>query len=201
VQTTDRPGNVDVFGINRSLVLAQTFILSAALIKGNTAYRPPDVEYRITLAVQGNYVDVSERRVLFVEPTKGTSRLDTWIGVQEAFVDYHFRNVSYRYDFDSIRIGIQPLQFDFRGFLFNDSNLASACSATATTTASVQSDRRVAAGEGHQLRPQRHHREPAQRLDHPRQRVPAGPAGGRPHQRGEPHLEHQPRRPGHPHRR
>jgi hypothetical protein len=82
------------------------------------------VEYRITLAVQGNYVDVSERRVLFVEPTKGTSRLDTWIGVQEAFVDYHFRNVSYRYDFDSIRIGIQPLQFDFRGFLFNDSNLA-----------------------------------------------------------------------------
>jgi hypothetical protein len=124
VQTTDRPGNIDVFGINRSLVVAQTFILSAALIKGSTAYRPPDVEYRLTLAVQGNYVDVSERRVLFVEPTKGTSRLDTWVGVQEAFIDYHFRNVSLRYDFDSIRIGIQPLQFDFRGFLFNDQNLA-----------------------------------------------------------------------------
>jgi len=124
VQTTDRPGNIDVFGINRSLVVAQTFILSAALIKGNTAYKPPDVEYRLTLAVQGNYVDVSERRVLFVEPSKGTSRLDTWVGVQEAFIDYHFRNVSYRYDFDSIRIGIQPLQFDFRGFLFNDQNLA-----------------------------------------------------------------------------
>ena len=124
VQTTDRPGNIDVFGINRSLVLAQTFILSAALIKGNTAYRPPDVEYRLTLAVQGNYVDVSERRVLFVEPTRGTSRVDTWVGVQEAFIDYHFRNVSLRYDFDSIRIGIQPLQFDFRGFLFNDQNLA-----------------------------------------------------------------------------
>jgi hypothetical protein len=103
-------------------VLAQTFILSAALIKGNTAYKPPDVEYRVTLAVQANYVDVSERRVLFVEPSKGTSRFDTW-GVQEAFVDYHFRNVSYRYDFDSIRVGIQPLQFDFRGFLFNDQKL------------------------------------------------------------------------------
>jgi hypothetical protein len=124
VQTTDKPGNIDVFGINRSLVLAQTFILSAALIKGNTAYRPPDVEYRLTLAIQGNYVDVSERRVLFVEPSAGTSRLDTWVGVQEAFIDYHFRNVSFRYDFDSIRIGIQPLQFDFRGFLFNDQNLA-----------------------------------------------------------------------------
>ncbi|HEY0116338.1 MAG TPA: hypothetical protein VGB54_11495, partial [Allosphingosinicella sp.] len=124
VQTTDRPGNLDVFGINRSLVAAQTFILSAALIKGNTAYRPPDVEYRLTLAVQANYVDVSERRVLFVEPSRGTSRLDTWVGVQEAFIDYHFRNVSDRYDFDSIRIGIQPLQFDFRGFLFNDQQLA-----------------------------------------------------------------------------
>jgi hypothetical protein len=124
VQTTDRPSNVDVFGINRSLVMAQTFILSASLIKGNTAYRPPDIEYRLALAVQTNYVDVSERRVLFVEPSRGTSRLDTWIGVQEAFVDLHLRNVSLRYDFDSIRIGIQPLQFDFRGFLFNDQNLA-----------------------------------------------------------------------------
>jgi hypothetical protein len=124
VQTTDRPGNIDVFGINDSLVLAQTFILSASLIKGNTAYRPPDVEYRLTLAINANYVDVSERRVLFVEPTFGTARLDTWIGVQEAFIDYHFRNVSDRYDFDSIRVGIQPLQFDFRGFLFQDQNLA-----------------------------------------------------------------------------
>ncbi|MFN3725919.1 MAG: hypothetical protein ACK4SZ_06400 [Allosphingosinicella sp.] len=124
VQTTNRPGSNDVFGIGDSLVAAQTVILSAALIKGNTAYRPPTVEYRLTLAAQMNYVDVSERRVLFVEPSRGTSRLDTWIGVQEAFIDYHFRDVSDRYDFDSIRVGIQPLQFDFRGFLFNDQNLA-----------------------------------------------------------------------------
>ena len=124
VQTTNRPGSNDVFGINDSLVVAQTFILSAALIKGNTAYRPPNIEYRLTLAVQSNYVDVSERRVLYVQPSRGTSRFDTWIGVQEAFVDYHFRDVSDRYDFDSVRIGIQPLQFDFRGFLFNDQNLA-----------------------------------------------------------------------------
>ena len=43
--------------------------------------------------------------------------------MQEAFVDYHLRNVSDRYDFDSIRIGIQPFQCDFRGFLFNDQQL------------------------------------------------------------------------------
>jgi hypothetical protein len=39
------------------------------------------------------------------------------------FVDHHIRNVSDRYDFDSVRVGIQPFQFDFRGFLFNDQQL------------------------------------------------------------------------------
>jgi hypothetical protein len=62
VQTTDRPDSIDVFGRNNSLVLAQTFIAGFALIKGNTAYRPPDVEYRVTFALQANYVDVPERR-------------------------------------------------------------------------------------------------------------------------------------------
>ena len=123
VQTTERPGSLDVFGKNNSLVLAQTFIVGAALTKGSTAYKPPDVEYRLTLALNANYVDVSERRILFVEPSKGTDRLDHFLGVQELFVDYHIRNVSDRYDFDSVRAGIQPFQFDFRGFLFNDQQL------------------------------------------------------------------------------
>lgn len=123
VQTTQLPDRNDVFGDNDSLVLAQTFILSASLLKGSTAYKPPDVEYRVALAFQGNYVNVNERRVLFVEPSKGTDRFDFSVGVQEAFVDYHFRNVSDRFDFDSIRVGIQPFQFDFRGFLFQDQQL------------------------------------------------------------------------------
>ena len=123
VQTTDRPGSNDVFGRNHSLVLAQTFIASLALIKGSTAYVPPHVEYRLTLAFNMNYVDVGERRVLFVEPSRGTDRFDYALGVQEAFVDYHIRNVSDRFDFDSIRVGIQPFNFDFRGFLFQDQQL------------------------------------------------------------------------------
>ena len=42
------------------------------------------------------------------------------VGIQEAFVDVHLRNVSDRYDFDSVRVGIQPFISDFRGFLFQD---------------------------------------------------------------------------------
>ena len=123
VQTTERPQSLDVFGKDGSLIVAQTFIVGAALIKGSTAYKPPDVEYRLTLALNANYVDVPERRILFVEPSKGTNRFDYFLGVQEMFVDYHLRNVSDRYDFDSVRVGIQPFQFDFRGFLFNDQQL------------------------------------------------------------------------------
>ncbi len=123
VQTTARPQSLDVFGRNASYVFSQTFLASAALIKGSTAFKPPEIEYRLTLALNINHVRVPEKRVLFVEPSRGTQRTDNFIGVQEAFIDYHLRNVSDRYDFDSIRVGIQPFQNDFRGFLFNDDQL------------------------------------------------------------------------------
>jgi hypothetical protein len=122
-QLNQNPGDTDVFGRASSLVLSQTFIVGAALIKGSTAYKPPDVEYRLTLAYNVNHVKVSERRVLFVEPTGPKRRTDHFLGVQELFIDKHLTNVSDRYDFDSIRIGIQPFQADFRGFLFNDNQL------------------------------------------------------------------------------
>jgi len=123
VQTTSRPGSVDVFGKPTSLVLAQTFIAAASIIKGSTAFKPPEYEFRIALAFQDNYVNVPEKRVLFVEPSKPTHRNDAFIGVQELFLDYHLRNVSDRYDFDSVRVGIQPFSTDFRGFLFQDNQL------------------------------------------------------------------------------
>ncbi|BDI61778.1 hypothetical protein [Qipengyuania nanhaisediminis] len=124
VQTTEDPDRLDVFGDDFSTVLSQTFIIGAALLKGSTAYKPPSVEYRLTFAYNVNYVDVPERRVLFVEPSKDSDRLDHFLGVQEAFVDYHFTQFDNdRFDFISIRAGIQPFQSDFRGFLFNDQQL------------------------------------------------------------------------------
>ncbi|MGH6787749.1 MAG: hypothetical protein ACREBO_13050 [Novosphingobium sp.] len=123
VQTTERPNSLDVFGKDASFVLSQTFLASAALTKGNTAFKPPEIEYRVALALNLNYVEVPEKRVLFVEPSKPSHRFDHFLGVQELFVDYHIRNVSERYDFDSVRVGIQPFQADFRGFLFNDQQL------------------------------------------------------------------------------
>jgi len=124
VQTTSRPDSLDVFGRADSLVLAQTIIAGVALIKGETTYKPPAIEYRLTLAAQVNYVDVNERRILFVEPSRPTQRTDHFVGIQEAFIDYHLGAYdTSRYDFISLRAGIQPMQADFRGFLFQDNQL------------------------------------------------------------------------------
>jgi len=123
-QTTELPVQDDTFGRSHSLVLAQTFIVGASLLKGMTAFKPPSVEYRIALAGQINYVNVPERRVLSVKPSKSSQRTDHFLGVQELFVDYHFGQYdNSRFDFFSVRAGIQPIQQDFRGFLFQDNQL------------------------------------------------------------------------------
>lgn len=123
-QTTTDPDSNDTFGRSHSLVLSQTFIAGFSLLKGETAFKPPVVEYRVAIAGNINHVEVPERRVLYVEPSKGTKRTDGFIGLQEAFIDYHIgRFDTNRFDFVSLRMGIQPFQSDFRGFLFNDNQL------------------------------------------------------------------------------
>jgi hypothetical protein len=123
VQTTSRPGSLDTFGRTDSLVVSQTAVVGVAVTKGSTAFKPPELEARLTLAFNYNYAQVPERRVLSIIPSHATHRSDAFVGVQEAFVDYHIRNVSSRYDFDSVRVGIQPFSSDFRGFLFQDNQL------------------------------------------------------------------------------
>ena len=43
--------------------------------------------------------------------------------MQALFIDKHLSNIGERYDFDSIRFGIQPFSSDWRGFLFQDNQL------------------------------------------------------------------------------
>jgi hypothetical protein len=113
-------GSNDVIGEGKQLVLNQNFIFSAAYYKGDTVFRPPDYEYRFTAAINTNYVHSEELRVLYIDPQDGDSRNDSHVGVQDLYIDKHLRNVSQRYDFDSLRVGVQPFTVDFRGFLFID---------------------------------------------------------------------------------
>lgn len=120
-QSPTRPGTNDVFGRGRQSTLEELIVASFSLVKGDTTFRPPDYEIRVTPAFDLNRSRTEEDRTLSIDPRQGHSRDDSHLALQEAFVDKHLRNVSDRYDFDSVRVGIQPFQSDFRGFLFADS--------------------------------------------------------------------------------
>ncbi len=119
-QSSERPNSVDLFGREDQTIFNQNLITSLSIIKGDTAFKPPDIEFRITPVFNYNHVSVEEDRILNIDPRNGTKRGDGHVGIQELFLDYHLRNVSERFDFDSIRVGIQPITMDFRGFLFQD---------------------------------------------------------------------------------
>ena len=127
VSTTARDNSLDTIGSGRTNLFTQTFITEFVLLKGDTAYKPPDWEFRFTPVINVNYATAEERGVLKVTPdggrSRGRERYESHFAVQALFVDKHLRNVSDRYDFDSIRVGIQPFSSDFRGFLFQDNQL------------------------------------------------------------------------------
>lgn len=118
---TERAGSLDTFGAGRQQVYAQTLALETVLYQGDTVFKPPDWEFRLTPVVNINHVLVEERGLLKANVDARRTRTESAVGLQAAFVDKHLRNVSDRYDFDSLRVGVQPFTADFRGFLLNDS--------------------------------------------------------------------------------
>ena len=123
-QGSNDPNENGIFGGERQTLFNANLILSAVYIKGDTTFKPPEYELHLTPVLNYNYTTAEEAGALNIDPGKGRYRSDQFIGLQEAFVDYHLRNVSDRYDFDSVRFGIQPFSTDFRGFLFQDNQLA-----------------------------------------------------------------------------
>ena len=118
--STKRPNSNDVFGDGDQTVFQQNVITSFSLIKGDTAFKPPDFELRVAPIFNFNHVEAEEDGLLKADPTYGSSRSDNYVGFQELFADIHLANLSDRYDFVSMRGGIQQFNSDFRGFLYND---------------------------------------------------------------------------------
>jgi hypothetical protein len=52
-----------------------------------------------------------------------TTRTKDFASLEQAFLEFHIADLSDNYDFVSIRLGNQPFNADFRGFVFNDTNL------------------------------------------------------------------------------
>lgn len=119
--TPPSQGAIDLPGEPAQSTFAQNLAVETVLYKGDTVFRPPDWEFRFLPVFNLSSVAVREAGVLKVDTTAPLRRTEGFVGIQGLFVDRHLRNVSERYDFDSIRIGIQPITADFRGFLFQDS--------------------------------------------------------------------------------
>ena len=118
--STLNSSGLDIFGDGFQTLAAQILATEFVYYKGNTVFKPPDHEFRLTLAFNYNRTVLEEIQGVNADPRDGDDRNDRHLGVQAAFYDKHLRNVSDRYDFDSFRIGVQPFSSDFRGFLFQD---------------------------------------------------------------------------------
>jgi hypothetical protein len=121
IPTSEAPGSIDTLGEGGQTQFTQNLLVEAVLYKGETVFKPPDYEFRFIPVFNMTRTAVDEAGIVKVDPQAGTVRTEGFVGIQGLFFDKHLRNVSEHYDFDSIRIGIQPVTADFRGFLFQDS--------------------------------------------------------------------------------
>ena len=121
--STARPNSSEFFGLSDQLFYSNDFSIGIDLFKGETAFKPIDWALRFLAVYNHNYIDVEERNVVNPNPQNGTTREKEFYSLQEAFAEIHLRDLSNNYDFISVRAGIQPFVSDFRGFIFNDTNL------------------------------------------------------------------------------
>lgn len=112
-------GQPGAFGHADVLALTETLIIDNVIYQGNTVFKPPDWQLRFTPVLSFS----REHEEFEGAVNSSSEHSNSFVGVQALFVEKHLRTVSDRYDFDSIRIGIQPFSSDFRGFLLQDSPL------------------------------------------------------------------------------
>jgi len=115
-----QPGSAEFFGRGGQFFLDQTLRFSFDLFHGDASFKPVDWRIRVTPEVSLNYLDVQELGIVSPDVRNGTTRFDSHIGLQEAFVEVKLHDLSPNYDFVSVRAGIQEFNADFRGFLFVD---------------------------------------------------------------------------------
>jgi hypothetical protein len=114
------PGSATFFGRGEQEFVDQTFRFSFDLFHGDASFKPVDWRIRITPEISLNDLNVRELGIVGPDVRSGTNRLDSHIGLQEAFGEVKLHDLGRNYDFVSVRAGIQQFNADFRGFLFVD---------------------------------------------------------------------------------
>ncbi|GAC1445993.1 MAG: hypothetical protein NVSMB56_01090 [Pyrinomonadaceae bacterium] len=119
-----RPGSAEFFGKAEAFILNQILQVSLEGFKGDSTFRPRTLSFKIspTFSIP-NYVNARENGVVSIDPRVGTTRLDAYASLEDAFAEVKLEDVNSNFDFVSVRVGIQPFTSDFRGFIFSDNNL------------------------------------------------------------------------------
>src|SRR5258708_11784671 len=112
------PGSSTFFGHGEQESVDQILRFTFDLFHGDASFKPADWRIRITPEISLNYLEVKELGIVGPDVRAGTTRLDSHVGFQEAFVEYKLHDLSPNYDFVSVRAGIQAFNADFRGVLF-----------------------------------------------------------------------------------
>jgi len=114
--STKRQGSQRFFGRGGQYLPVTAFRTSFDLFRGDTAFRPVDWRVRVAPAFSVNFIDLAELQTN-ADVRRGSNRLNTHLGLQEAFVEKKLFDISSNYDFISVRAGIQEFSSDFRGFI------------------------------------------------------------------------------------
>ena len=121
-----RPGSAEFFGESEQWSVQNNVSFTVDLFQGETVFKPVEWAIRLQPVYNINHVDVSET-VVDPDPRgvkrSYTQRTKDFFALQEAFVEVHLRDLSANYDFIASRFGNQTFNSDFRGFIFNDTDL------------------------------------------------------------------------------
>lgn len=120
--SAQNPDREEFFGKGELGSFVQELLVSASLFHGDAGFKPRDWEVRATAVANLNYLHAEENGVVDIDVTRGNTRTDHFVGMQELFAEVRLATLSPSYDFVSVRAGIQGFTSDFRGFVFSDNN-------------------------------------------------------------------------------
>lgn len=115
--STLNPRTVAAGGRREQFFTNQNFVMGAELFGGTTVFEPKRWAVRVTTVANFNFL--ANNTLNPFDSRRGNSRL----AVEEAFVEKRLKILSPNFDFIALRVGMQNLTTDFRGFLFSENQL------------------------------------------------------------------------------
>jgi hypothetical protein len=121
-ESTVRPGEQDFFQNPDQFFYTNFFRVQVDVFHGDTSFKPLDWQIRIAPVFNVNHLATNELAVVNPDVLDGSTRTQTWLSLNEWFIETKLLDLSPDYDFLSLRGGSQFFNSDFRGFIFADTN-------------------------------------------------------------------------------